>query len=197
MTIIEKQISTAPVNFIGGFYLENLSVCDNLINFFNKNTAKQIPGRTGKGYNKDLKDSTDIYIDPQDRSQEWQMYMYELDKVLLKYSQKFPRCTQSAEWAIREQTNLQYYKPGGGYHAWHSERLSGKGSVASRALVFMTYLNDVTDAGETEFDYQQVKVKPEKGLTLIWPVDWTHYHRGIPSPTQDKYIITGWLSYLT
>jgi hypothetical protein len=197
MTIIEKHIDTTPVNFIGGFYLENLVVCDNLVKYFNNNPGKQIPGRTGKGYNKDLKDSTDIYIDPQDRSQEWQMYMYELNKVLLKYSHKFPRCTQSAEWAIKERTNLQHYKPGGGYHSWHSERLSGGGAVGYRALVFMTYLNDVTDAGETEFDHQQVKIKPEKGLTLIWPVDWTYYHRGVPSPTQDKYIITGWLSYLT
>jgi hypothetical protein len=59
----------------------------------------------------------------------------------------------------------------------------------------MTYLNDLTDGGETEFHYQQVKVKPEKGLTLIWPADWTHTHRGIPSETQEKYIVTGWLNY--
>ena len=197
MTIIEKQIDTAPVNFIGGFYLENLSVCDDLIDFFNKSAGKHIPGRTGQGYNQKIKDSTDLHIQPHDRSQEWQMYMYELNKVLVKYTEKFPRSTQSAKWDIKEIVNLQYYKPGGAYHSWHSERLSASGASAHRALVFMTYLNDVTDGGETEFDHQQVKVKPEKGLTLIWPVDWTHYHRGIPSPTQDKYIITGWLSYLT
>ena len=31
----------------------------------------------------------------------------------------------------------------------------------------MTYLNDIKDGGETEFYYQKLKVKPEKGLTLI------------------------------
>ena len=34
---------------------------------------------------------------------------------------------------------------------------------ASRHMVFMTYLNDVSDGGETEFYHQDVKVKAEKG----------------------------------
>jgi hypothetical protein len=59
----------------------------------------------------------------------------------------------------------------------------------------MTYLNDVTDDGETEFYYQQVKFQPKKGLTVIWPADWTHTHRGIASMTQDKYIVTGWYNF--
>jgi hypothetical protein len=54
------------------------------------------------------------------------------------------------------------------------------------------FLNDVTDQGETEFFHQKIKIKPQKGLTVIWPADWTYTHRGIASPTQDKYIITGW-----
>ena len=59
----------------------------------------------------------------------------------------------------------------------------------------MTYLNDITDDGETEFFHQKIKIKPEKGLTVIWPADWTFTHRGIPSNTQVKYITTGWMSF--
>ena len=59
----------------------------------------------------------------------------------------------------------------------------------------MTYLNDVADRGETEWYYQKLKIKPKKGLTVLWPTDWTYTHRGIPSPSQLKYIITGWYSY--
>jgi hypothetical protein len=59
----------------------------------------------------------------------------------------------------------------------------------------MTYLNNIKKGGETEFFYQNLKVKPEKGLTLIWPADWTFTHRGIPSPKEIKYITTGWYSY--
>ena len=66
----------------------------------------------------------------------------------------------------------------------------------NRHLVFMTYLNDVEDKGETEFVLQNLKVKAEKGKTVIWPSDWTHTHRGIISPTQEKYIVTGWFSFV-
>ena len=47
----------------------------------------------------------------------------------------------------------------------------------------------------TRFYYQKLKVKPRKGLTLIWPVDWTHTHRGIVAPDEEKMILTGWFSF--
>ena len=46
-----------------------------------------------------------------------------------------------------------------------------------RALAWMVYLNDVEEGGETEFLYQQLKIKPSKGRVVIWP-------RTIYSPTQ-------------
>ena len=60
----------------------------------------------------------------------------------------------------------------------------------------MTYLNDVTDEGGTEWMYQDVKLDARKGLSVIWPSDFTHTHRGIVSPTQEKWIATGWFSYI-
>jgi len=60
----------------------------------------------------------------------------------------------------------------------------------------MTYLNDVYEEGGTEFLCQKLKVDARKGLTLIWPADWTHMHRGVVSRTEEKYIITGWFSFL-
>jgi hypothetical protein len=59
----------------------------------------------------------------------------------------------------------------------------------------MTYLNNVTDGGETEWYHQDLKIQPQKGLTVIWPADWCFVHRGNITPTQDKYIITGWFNY--
>ena len=59
----------------------------------------------------------------------------------------------------------------------------------------MTYLNDVNKGGETEFYYQKLKIKPEKGLTLIWSADWTFTHKGHTTLDEDKYIITGWFNF--
>ena len=35
----------------------------------------------------------------------------------------------------------------------------------------------------------------KKGLTLIWPTDFTHTHRGMPSFKTEKEIVTGWYSF--
>jgi hypothetical protein len=61
----------------------------------------------------------------------------------------------------------------------------GGGQGASRHLVFMTYLNDVDDEGGTEFFHQKLVVQPRKGLTLVWPADWTFMHR-CPSPSPPR-----------
>ena len=58
----------------------------------------------------------------------------------------------------------------------------------------MTYLNDVPDGG-THFKYQDLTTPAEKGLTLIWPTDFSHTHKGQITKQHEKYILTGWLGY--
>lgn len=198
----QKDLEIAHVNFIQAYYLENLQICDDLIKFFNENPLRQAKGVsadpvTGKAkVITEVKDSTDIWFYPDQDEPIWKSYQAELIKCVNQYVMTFPNVERTANWGLYEYTNLQYYPPGGGYKSWHAERVCAADPYGSRNLVFMTYLNDVTDSGETEFDHQKIKVKPEKGLTLIWPADWTHFHRGIVSPTQEKYIMTGWLNYL-
>ena len=59
----------------------------------------------------------------------------------------------------------------------------------------MTYLNDVDDGG-TEFLYQKITIPAKKGLTIVWPTQWTHTHRGQISHTKEKRIITGWYNFI-
>ena len=47
-----------------------------------------------------------------------------------------------------------------------------------------------------EMKLKQHFEKPEAGKLVMWPCDWTHLHRGITSPTETKYIITGWFSWV-
>ena len=96
-----------------------------------------------------------------------------------------------ADVEIKRDWNIQYYKPGGGFYKWHSEKSSPEKDDIS--LVFMTYLNDVPKGG-TEFLYQKVELEAKKGLSVIWPAEFTHVHKGVISMTHEKYIATGWLS---
>ena len=183
-------------NFIGGWYIDK-SICNKLIEYFEQHPDK-IKGRSGaKGgsVQKEIKDSTDLILTPYSPSILIQEYISELAKVLEEYKKLYPYCDSTQEpWGLISNFNLQRYLPKQGYHKTHCER-SGYGESLNRFLVFQTYLNDVKEGGETEFMHQKLKVKSEKGLTTIFPVEWTHTHRGIPAPKETKYIITGWFCY--
>ena len=56
---------------------------------------------------------------------------------------------------------------------------------------------DVDTSGATYFSHFDLEVQPIKGLTLIWPAEWTHAHQGNLLKKGSKYIITGWLDFPT
>jgi len=123
-------------------------------------------------------------------------YKVQLSQVINQYTTLYPHSKETiANWRLNPLFNLQHYAPGYSYSVYHCEN-NGMEPFKNRHLAFMTYLNTVTDGGETEFLHQKLKVKPEKGLTLVWPAHWTHIHRGIPAPNQEKYVTTGWFDYI-
>ena len=77
----------------------------------------------------------------------------------------------------------------------HAERSST--STSHRLFAWMTYLNDLDEnaGGYTNFQHFGIKIKPEKGKTLIWPAEWTHAHSGEVLKKGKKYIITGWMCF--
>lgn len=85
---------------------------------------------------------------------------------------------------------IQKTPAGGGYHVWHYENESLE--YCSRSLVWMVYLNDDYEGGETEFLYQKKRINPKRGRLIIWPSGFTHTHRGGLVLKGTKYVITGW-----
>ena len=173
--------------------MDDLTLCDQLIDYHKSNMDYKVKGitvghsdQTGGG-----KISTDVAIGT--NNQHPAIIAYMTDLVLVGLKNYCARYDHFGVLGIKEAWNIQYYKPKEGYLNWHCERSCYQSD--QRALVFMTYLNDVNDGGETEFYYQKRKVKAVKGKTLIWPTDFTHLHRGIVSPTEHKYIATGWFNF--
>ncbi|MET0756061.1 MAG: 2OG-Fe(II) oxygenase [Pseudoxanthomonas sp.] len=94
--------------------------------------------------------------------------------------------------------NLQWYSAGeGGYPYWHCELypLDAAGETLHRHLLWTLYLNDGFEEGETEFLFQQRKVKPRTGSLLIAPTAFTHTHRGNRPHNGDKFIATSWILF--
>tara|TARA_B110000503_G_C7031512_1_gene364207 strand:+ start:48 stop:587 length:540 start_codon:yes stop_codon:yes gene_type:complete len=176
-------------NFIYTFQVDT-TACDELIQYHKDNTEYKNIGTAGDGsVRTDIKESVDVSFYNNSNSLAIKKYFTEIQKGYTTYVQKF----NIGHFQLQTEThNIQYYPPGGGFKVWHYERTN---ETKNRQLVYMTYLNDVTDDGGTEWLYQDVKLQPKKGLSVIWPSDFAWTHRGIVSPTQEKWIVTGWFSY--
>ena len=185
-----KQHNFPDDSFIGGWYISK-KICDELVSYFKDNKSQHLKGTIGDNYENDVKKkSIELLINCDFFIKKFSNYFSEFNKCLELYKKKYEYSTKSPKIFLSRHTNLQKYNPGQGYYKWHFEdTIPGK-----RYLVFMTYLNDVKDGG-TEFKYQNLTTPAKKGLTLIWPVYWTHTHRGQISNTKTKYITTGWFYF--
>jgi len=163
------------------------------------NESALVPGmmyNTGHGQviDKTAKESFEMAVHYADDNEPWKTYKTKLLDILKLYNKKYPDMNNNAEFGLGEPFNTQKYPIGGGFKIWHYEN-DFRTFNYDRCLVFMTYLNDVEDGG-TSFKYQGIDIPAKKGLTLIWPADWTHTHRGMISKTKEKYIGTGWINFL-
>ena len=190
-----KQKKFDNSTHIGGWFIPK-KLCDKFINFFELNKNVSITGTVfneKERIDKSIKDSFDLNIDFENHENILGEYRSHLDNVLKLYLKKYVYSSEVEKFDIYTNYNLQKYPIKGGFKKWHCEN-NGQQSTIKRHLVFMTYLNDIEDGG-TEFYYQKVKTKAEKGLTIIWPAAWTHTHKGSVSKTKEKYILTGWFSF--
>ncbi|MEB3323026.1 MAG: 2OG-Fe(II) oxygenase [Synechococcaceae cyanobacterium] len=91
--------------------------------------------------------------------------------------------------------NLQRYRPGEGFHAWHCDWTTTEEATEPirRVLAWILYCNDVPDGG-TEFHWQEHHVEARRGQLAIFPAGLSHVHRGRVSPTHTKTIATGWIN---
>lgn len=196
------------MNFIE-IYKNSVSkdTCNTLIDLFEEYEYLHVKGVTSIGINENYKKSTEITITQEFMNDEkWKdplsNVLSSLQDNLKDYKSKYSQYERDVPilgidalqyWEIDSVFNFQRYMPGEGYYSWHCE-VSGK-NFSERMLAWMIYLNDVVDDGGTEFKFQNYISNADQGKLLIWPAYWSHFHRGIPSETEKKYILTGWFSF--
>lgn len=185
--------------FIRQYSVKDLKQCKKAVNWFEENIDKALPGRVlyrTREIVKELKESLDmsihleeLYIIP--------CFKHILDCLwdsVLDYTKEFNEL-KSSSFSLIELINVQKYKPPtGGFKSYHCERSCL--TTSTRFIVWMVYLNTVTDKGGTEFKYLDHTEDAVEGKIIIWPPDFTHTHRGVVSPTQEKYILTGWYNLI-
>lgn len=168
-------------------------LCRDMIQRFEANHEEQYPGRIGQQVYEDagIKRSTDLVVSGKPHWKDVDNNLFRsLGLALREFREAFPYFKgpfKDMGYAI------QRTLPGEYYH-WHID--GGSHAFSQRQLVAVWYLNDVAGpGGETEFLYQDVKVKPEEGKLLLFPPFWTHEHRGVMLEQGVKYIATTWVVF--
>ena len=177
--------------FIDEFQLSDLTLCDELLRMFGDAHDRGLTfagqaGAMGQA-RPEIKASTDFWLNDCDKLGPPEKYRW----PEYQYLEKYRFFEYGGMFTSRHLPQIQWYKPGEGYHKWHID--GAQMSACDRAMVYMTYLNDVTEGGGTMFYHQKVTTKAVKGKTLIFPAAYTHLHKGEISKTQHKYILTGWI----
>ena len=162
------NINSQQTHFIGCWNLENNDLCNEIINLFENNKNLQQQGVTDTGKNPKIKKTTDIKVRPNDLKKP-------KFEILKKYFNELHKCflDYQNQWPFLKSMLKTVHVPS------------------------FTYLNDVDDGGQTNFDHYKIKIKPEIGKTLIWPAEWTHAHTGEILKSGKKYIVTGWMHFPT
>jgi len=196
MTHFSITTTMSNNSFIGTYDMVDPAICDKIIDHFESSPAVTPGGfMTDQSYIIDHKRKhCDQTFFPSD-SALWYQYAQQLQTQADQYIAQYPWCNSYEPWKILEPVQIQRYLPGQAYHDYHTERTGSRGPQAVRHLVFMTYLNTVTNGGGTEWPQQNILTAASRGCTVIWPADWTHTHRGVVSSDQTKYIVTGWFSF--
>ena len=171
--------------------------CDGVIDFFESNKERHFAGTSGaqQTTNPKNKIDTEIIINLKELCENKKLEP--VARVLYdawgEYTQKHPFLSKVTSWSIDHKFKIQKYNPNEAYFAEHCENDGGvDGNMERRLIALMVYLNTVTDGGQPHFPTQNISFSPKVGDILMWPAYWTHPHHGIASPTQTKYIITGW-----
>jgi len=191
-------------NFIGVFdgYIPD-QACDQAIELFkkyeefNKTWSRFSSERTTQERKKDQQ----LFCNPETLTEEifnvrkLKPLMVNFDIALKQYylETNIKKYYDDAEF-VTEHVKIQKTIPGEGYHVWHIEHAADF-ECQKRVLVYSVYLNTVKEGGETEFLYQSQRVNPVKGRIVIWPAGFPYVHRGNPPLTEEKYIITSWISF--
>jgi hypothetical protein len=92
-----------------------------------------------------------------------------------------------------ESVRIKRYRAGTGEH--FQPHFDSIDTSTNRYLVFLWYLNDVTEGGETVFCDLDVSVSARAGRLLMFPPYWMFQHAGQPPVSNDKYIVSTYLLF--
>jgi len=167
------------------------AICQNIIARFDadENTmVGMVSGNQGGEVDIAGKQTTELILQPDG----WGDIIETLQQNLFAYLETYSKDVKFLAGSDHQQLTaepfrLKRYDIGGQFH-WHIDCNSKQNRT--RVLAVQWYFNSVDKGGHTEFEDQNMKIKPREGRLAFFPVAWTYRHRGAPPKSGPKYVCT-------
>ena len=181
------------------------SLCNEIIELFEDEDKSHYLGITGGGFTPNVKKTIDFSlknyfqngINMLKHLDKWEKIIGFLERELSKNIKKYVNdLNKKYDTMFFNETHFQtkgfllhkYYKNDGKFDYHHDFVFDNN---MHRVIVYLWYLNDVMEGGDTEI-FDNVFVKPEVGKLLLFPALWYYKHKGHIPISNNKYVITGW-----
>ena len=177
--------------------------CEELIEMYENHPMKH---QGTCGANKvmlDVKNTIDLYISSKPDLKEFDAKLHQyLTPYITKYISRLEEQTRAKSKSffpfertgmVDDGYNMKKYEINTGRFNWHrDDKVTTSGTTRNVAIIW--YLNDVQEGGYTEF-FDGTKIQPVQGRLLMFPATWTFGHQGVPPVSNEKYIITSFLTH--
>lgn len=167
--------------------------CAQMVSAFEQSTHLQVPN--GRGHQAGLDNSAWVELNVSRLADPAFLgfFHFQIDKFLAEYNKKVPLTLPIPTRPTIDDLRIKRYRAGSNENFEpHFDSIDQK---CGRYLVFLWYLNDVAQGGETEFCDLGIKVFPRVGRLLMFPPYWMFQHAGRPTLSNDKYIVSTYLMF--
>ena len=110
-----KEYKLPYESFVAG-YMAPKRLCDDIVKYYKDNKEKRYVGTVATfEVVKDVKESTDIMIQPEDTFEPFGEYRHHLQKCIEEYQKKYTSIGMYARFNIAQPYLIQHYPKGGGF----------------------------------------------------------------------------------
>jgi len=167
--------------------------CAQMVESFNRMSAFQVPNGRGHKRGFDASAWTELNISPLADAGFKGFFIKQIDDHLRLYNERLGLTLPVPNRPRIEDIRIKRYRAG--TEEQFEPHFDSMDDKANRYLVFLWYLNDVAEGGETEFCNLGIRVAPRAGRLLMFPPYWMFQHAGLAPRSNDKYIVSTYLLF--
>ena len=170
------------------------ALCQKMIGSFHE--LQKLQRRNGRGIRAGLEGSswTELNVSRLSDATFLDMFRQTIAAAVARYNRDIGLTIALPNSATFSDLIMKRYRPEGDERfQLHFDAIN---HVANRYLVFLWYLNDVAEGGETRFPQLDHSVESRSGRLLMFPPYWMYQHEGLPPRTGDKYILSTYLLFV-